>query len=222
MEAANLERKDSKPFLVTARPGVELNGAPFQATADAAGDVLFIRDATGRFLWANSACPRFTGLEPQDIIGRSLSDLFNPETAAHQAKEDAAVLETGQPSSCYEVMELNEQRVAFLVSRWPFLGVNGKPIGVVSIARQVFRKGIHNPNGNVGKVIQERRTREVVRQQDLVEICLLKLASKRITESLHLREDWIFGVLQRGGTVETGPHTAQMKTEGTSWRVDVE
>lgn len=69
----------------------------YDAFADLAPAAAFIRDATGRYLWANHAYAHLYGTTPEHIIGKDVADVDGPADAAQVLSLDREVLERGKP-----------------------------------------------------------------------------------------------------------------------------
>lgn len=56
-----------------------------------------VKGADGRYHWANAGFARRLGLSVDEVVGRTVEELFPPQFAASYAEQDARVLETGRP-----------------------------------------------------------------------------------------------------------------------------
>jgi PAS domain-containing protein len=59
-------------------------------------DPIFVFDRTGRFVSANPAAARALGRRPEDLVGRTMQELFPAAIADRQARGVQRVFETGQ------------------------------------------------------------------------------------------------------------------------------
>jgi PAS domain S-box-containing protein len=69
----------------------------YRALAEAAPDMVFLLNPQGQVLYVNSVAARHLGRPVQDVIGRSLPELFPPEIAARYLKAVETVCASGQP-----------------------------------------------------------------------------------------------------------------------------
>ncbi|MGW2027601.1 helix-turn-helix transcriptional regulator [Streptomyces decoyicus] len=69
----------------------------YDAFADLAPAAAFIRDADGRYLWANHAYAHLYGTTPEHIIGECVADVDGPADAAQVVALDREVLARGKP-----------------------------------------------------------------------------------------------------------------------------
>src|SRR5256714_12656765 len=66
-------------------------------------DSIFIKDASGRYITANLAQARFAGVErPEQIVGKTVFDLYPPDVAKVYDNYDRAVLGSGKPLLAHE------------------------------------------------------------------------------------------------------------------------
>ncbi|MEU8587321.1 PAS domain-containing protein [Streptomyces sp. NPDC048664] len=86
---------------VTPLPGEAGGGRadrnPFAALAELAPAAAFVRDATGRYVWANHAYAHLYGKTREALIGRHLSDIDQPADIARFLTLDQDVLTEGRP-----------------------------------------------------------------------------------------------------------------------------
>ena len=93
-----------------------------------------VKDENGVFLSCNPAYAEAAGLSMEDVVGSTSEDIFPPEIATIFSREDELVLSSGQ-SRTFELSSLNrngEQKTYHFV-KTPFLGIEGKHPGVVSV-----------------------------------------------------------------------------------------
>jgi len=70
-----------------------------EAVIEDTDGIVFVKDTGCRYLLANSAVARATGLERDDLLGRSDDDLFPEEMARRLAESDRRILESGGTES---------------------------------------------------------------------------------------------------------------------------
>ncbi|MFE0516782.1 PAS domain-containing protein [Streptomyces sp. NPDC058964] len=79
----------------------ETDGAPdrnpYAALADLAPAAAFVRDVTGRYVWANHAYAHLYGTTRDAVIGRHLADLDEPADVARFLTLDQEVMTGGRP-----------------------------------------------------------------------------------------------------------------------------
>lgn len=56
-----------------------------------------LKSYDGRYAWSNAGFANRLGLAPEEVVGRSVDELFPPDFASSYTSQDAAVLATGRP-----------------------------------------------------------------------------------------------------------------------------
>jgi len=101
-------------------------------------DRIFAKDVEGRYLLVNRAEAVDLGREPEDFVGLTDAELFTPAVAAENRRKDREVLASGRGQLYEQDFESpSGGKRTFLVRKSPLLGKDGKPRGVVGIARDV-------------------------------------------------------------------------------------
>jgi two-component system, sporulation sensor kinase E len=65
------------------------------ALVENTSQAVFIKDREGRYQFMNEAAAALFGLEPEEVVGKRIEDLFDPETASRVRELDEHVLEHG-------------------------------------------------------------------------------------------------------------------------------
>lgn len=104
---------------------------------DTTTDVMFIKDANGRFVMANKAFADLFGRTPKEILGKSDKDLSSPEIAAEAAKEDAEVVRTGKTMNFTRPRTLPSGNYYFNTVKTPMRNLQGEITGVLGITRDI-------------------------------------------------------------------------------------
>lgn len=80
----------------------------YRDLVETAHDLVWSVDTAGRWTYLNSACKTIYGLEPEQMIGRSISEFTAPEYAKRDAETLADIL-TGKELVQYETVHLDSQ-----------------------------------------------------------------------------------------------------------------
>jgi diguanylate cyclase (GGDEF)-like protein/PAS domain S-box-containing protein len=123
-----------------AEEAVARERALLRTVVDALPDRIYAKDREGRFLLQNATNVKAHGAQSADeLIGKTVFDIFPPEVAKRVDAEDRAIIESGQPM-------LNRERAATDGSgntRWvvgskvPFRDPDGRVIGIVGVNRDI-------------------------------------------------------------------------------------
>ena len=111
----------------------------------------FIKDAEGRYLYCNEAANRVMGREQSTAVGSAPGQIWSKTFAAHLRRNDQRVIESGKPHEFIENVRHKDGMHTWLVSKFPILDADGKPVLV----------------GGIGLDITERRNLEERLQQSL-------------------------------------------------------
>ena len=100
-------------------------------------DPVFAKDPDGRYVLANSAAARVLGHDPDDLVGRTAADVLPAEAAREVMRNDAEVLSSGRAQVFEEVLPVDGSPRTFLSTKSPYLGPDGRPAGLVGVARDI-------------------------------------------------------------------------------------
>ena len=103
---------------------------------DATPDLVTLQDKNLVYLAVNRAFCRYMGLEEQEIVGCSDSDIFDEEQADRNYHEDKQILLTGKPFSKEIMTKGNEGKKWFHVVKLPVIEQDSV-IGLLSTSRDI-------------------------------------------------------------------------------------
>ena len=114
-----------------------------RAVIDNLPDLIFLKDAEGRYLLSNMAHLRWLGAsESSEVRGRTVFDFFPDDVATSFHQSDMAVANAGRP-----LLNEEEHRVESdgsprwrLTSKIPWLDDDGKTVGLVCISRDITQQ----------------------------------------------------------------------------------
>jgi len=89
-----------------------------------------IRDLEGRYLFANEGWEKAFGKEKADWQGKTPEEVWPAEMARHVREVDQQVISTRQPVETVIIFELEDDRQAWLINRFPILDEMGQLIMV--------------------------------------------------------------------------------------------
>jgi PAS domain S-box-containing protein len=95
----------------------------------------WIKDARGRYVYANEAAEQAFGVPSAALYGKTDDDVFPPETAAQFKRNDALVLTSGHHSQMIETLEHDDGSVRHsIVRKFPIAGAGGETALIGGIA----------------------------------------------------------------------------------------
>jgi diguanylate cyclase (GGDEF)-like protein/PAS domain S-box-containing protein len=95
--------------------------------------LMYVEDPEGRTLHANRAACELVGKPPEEVIGKLLSELFDPATAARWNEQNQEVLATGRPID----VEDGWAGRTYLTHKTPVFDAAGKPVAVIGISTEI-------------------------------------------------------------------------------------
>jgi PAS domain S-box-containing protein len=106
-------------------------------------DLIYVKDSESRYFVSNTAHLRFLGATmPDEIIGKSVFELYPQELAAQYYADDQEVIQSGQPLLKREERSVDEagNRVWLLTTKVPLRDSYGEIAGLVGIARDITER----------------------------------------------------------------------------------
>ncbi len=98
-------------------------------------DLITLNDLENRILYYNG--PSVYGMEPDEVIGKSVQDFFDEKTAARIMKHIEHVLATGQASTQESRVIWQDQTLWFSDHRYPIHDEAGEIVGVGTVSRNI-------------------------------------------------------------------------------------
>ena len=105
-------------------------------------DLIFFKDKNDRYIRISSSLAKLLGRAPEEILGKSVGEVFSPELASSKFENDLNVIESG--NSIIDKEEI--QPTSDGGERWlsttkiPWFDKNGKCIGMFGIARDITKR----------------------------------------------------------------------------------
>ncbi len=105
-------------------------------------DLVWLKDVDGGYLGCNPQFERLVGLAEKDIIGKTVNDLVDKDLAELFREHDRRVMTTGrlQVAQTWLSFAADGYRGLFEVVKTPMRDQAGKPIGTLSIARDITER----------------------------------------------------------------------------------
>ena len=141
-----------------------------QSVIEGSSDAIYLKDAWGRYLLANTSAKEIIGRPIEEIIGRSDADLLEPEVARSLMETDRQVMTTGEVSKLEETMLVDGAARTFLSTKAPYRDHEGLVTGVIGVASDITELK------NAEKALREIREAERSRiSRDLHDVVLQDL-----------------------------------------------
>ncbi len=140
-------------------------------------------DANGKIFFANEIIEKTLGMEKGSASGKTVHQVFPPETAVDQIKLIRKVFKTGKPVNADRQLRLDGRVMHLKVTRRPLFSENGKVTGVLAIAQDMT---------------------EHTRQDQMMNILSRIDSLSNITTNLQLSLDIVFKYLMQIDWVDCG------------------
>ena len=102
--------------------------------------VVFIKDANGRYSYANGRFCEMVGRAQSELIGGYDSDVFPPEVVARLRADDRRVLELGAPQEIEEHLIVDGRPCTYLATKFPLIDEQGNAYAICGIATDITRR----------------------------------------------------------------------------------
>lgn len=126
---------------VTQRHLTEMTLRQTEALLDAvvnhAPACIFAKDREGRYLLANRSLAELVGREQAEFQGRTDADFFPAEVAQQFSRDDAAIIESGQPLTYEESFEQAGQPRTYLTVKFPLRDERGDAFAACAVATEI-------------------------------------------------------------------------------------
>jgi PAS domain S-box-containing protein len=111
----------------------------FRMLAMNAPAAIYIKDAEGRYTFANIAACEALGL-PTGVAGQSDHDLLPAEIAEQLRQHDLEVISSGRSIEMVELLERDGTTREFLSVKFPLRGAGGETIGVCGVSTDITER----------------------------------------------------------------------------------
>jgi PAS domain S-box-containing protein len=119
-----------------------------RAVIDNSPECIFLKDTDGRYLISNTAYAQATGkTSPDELIGKTIFDLWPPDVAKLYDAEDQKVFDSGQPlvDDQHRNVDTDGEPRYVIVTKIPLRDTNGHITGLLGIIRDITeRKQMEN------------------------------------------------------------------------------
>jgi PAS domain S-box-containing protein len=114
--------------------------ARLQAFTSHSPALMSLKDAEGRYRFANERFLQRFGLRREQVVGRKDGEIFAPDQAAAAAAHDAEVLERGTPVQYEHALQHADGERFDVVSKFPVFDAGGAVVGVGAVATDITER----------------------------------------------------------------------------------
>ncbi len=124
-----------------ARSKAEVNRLLLDTIVSGTSDAVFLKDAKGRYLLANTATAGFVGRTQEEIIGHDDAYLFPEGTARDLMASDRVIMLAARNTTHEEFLRTRDGKdLAFLVTKGPVFDRQGRVVGLFGISREITER----------------------------------------------------------------------------------
>ncbi len=103
-------------------------------------DPIFVKDLKNRYILTNTAAAKIVNKTPEETIGKSDRDLLGEEEAQKIAENEAKILESGQPQTIEETIQLPQGKTTFSTTKYVWRFRQGSSKGIIGISRDITKR----------------------------------------------------------------------------------
>jgi PAS domain S-box-containing protein len=111
-----------------------------RAIVEGTPDALYIKDATGHFVFINPAGAEMLGRTVDEVLDKQNSDLFSSEDSARITAADRQVLASGETLAYEQTLHLGGDERIFLTNKYPYRSLHGDILGVIVVNREITER----------------------------------------------------------------------------------
>ena len=109
----------------------------FRAIAEAATDLIYVKDLAGRYLFVNEAVARLYGVRASDVVGIDDRQMFDPAAAAQLRETDREIMRRGVAQELEESTTVDGLARTFLSTKTPYRDADGAVVGLIGVSRDI-------------------------------------------------------------------------------------
>ena len=116
---------------------IQKNLALLQTIINATPDIVFVKDLSGCYRWANQALAQTFNGKIDEIIGKTDQDLFPPSILEKIKADDHSIMKSGEISTFEETVPIEGRDITYLTTKTPYYDDDGNCLGIVGISRDI-------------------------------------------------------------------------------------
>jgi PAS domain S-box-containing protein len=186
-------RKLAEKALEQSRQSLRESERRYRTLAESITDAIGIHDRDGTLLYGNPAGAAYFAINPEEVPGKTQSELFSREAAKQHVDEIAKVFETGETAELDNLYHLATGDFWFNVRMIPLKDEQGRVTSVLTVSRDVTSRklaeqSLQQAHDTLERCVEER-TAELLRaneqlQQDVKERQALEATLRQSRDEL--------------------------------------
>jgi len=111
-----------------------------QTLVESAVDAIWVKDVDGRFTLINPAMVNFFQMSAEQILGRTVAEIFPPDQALRSKREDNQVLLEGKTVAVENPIQFGDRNILLHMVKAPLRDADGRIIGMLGIGRDMTKE----------------------------------------------------------------------------------
>ncbi|TWS21830.1 PAS domain S-box protein [Tsukamurella sputi] len=107
----------------------------FQAIAESATDLIYVKDLAGRYVYVNDVVARLYDVRADEFVGRDDRQMFDAAAAAELREADRAIMRSGVPRELEEWTTVDGRARRFQSTKSPYRDASGRVVGLIGVSR---------------------------------------------------------------------------------------
>lgn len=111
-----------------------------RAILDNSPSIISVKDLSGRYLMVNAEYGRLLKMAPDEIVGKYCAELFPPEIAEAQRRDDRLAVSEGVPATGQLVLDVGDELRTYVTTTFVLPDEDGLPVETCMIATDVTER----------------------------------------------------------------------------------
>lgn len=139
------------------------------------GTLICVKNSDGAYTLVNRKWEETTGLERQEVLGKTDEEIFPGETGTQFRRNDLEVIMSGRTRETEEVLENSSGRQYFISTKFPVINDNGMVEGICGMITDITERKVN-----------EEKIRHLATHDVLTDLPTLRLASDRLEMAMNV------------------------------------
>jgi PAS domain S-box-containing protein len=132
--------RQTEDLLHETTQALRLSEQQLRTVIDNTPALVYVVDATGRFMLANRTFCALFGVEPETIVERSLGDIFPAETARQFDENNRRILEGNRTLEYEEIVTHDGQDHTYISMKAPLHDATGRPYAICGVSTDITER----------------------------------------------------------------------------------
>jgi PAS domain S-box-containing protein len=134
------EKKEMEEVVRKYEVALVQNQERLQSILDNATSLIYIKDLDGKYLLVNRQFKEVLNVSESEIIGKTDFDFADEKQAQYFKETDEQVIKTCKPVELEEIIEVDDQKLSLLITKFPLVNAQNKVYGISGIATDISER----------------------------------------------------------------------------------